>query len=345
MGIPNHGGRRPVNSTDNLVPLTTERWRRPSVRARTINRLLERTSRRYVRKLTGDLTPELTAGFARIDPMCAAIRAPRATRTESVVIDEFSGEWVHGEGVTSRRDGAILYVHGGGWMFGGLNSHRALISRLSATSGLPALALNYRMHPTVSLVQEVEDCLAGYRWLLDRGVSPDRIVLMGDSAGGHLAVTAALRARSEKLATPAALVGISGVYDLDPGGKREHPNAKRDPAGFMGGLTWLIETVGKGLDTSAAHLSPVRADLQGLPPTLLVVSGSEIVYSDSERLSRELAAAGVPCHLHVWDGQPHVFPMLAPLIPEARLAIAQIGRFVRNAVTSARSRPGSNDLG
>ncbi|MFY1621072.1 alpha/beta hydrolase, partial [Micromonospora sp. WMMD736] len=222
------------------------------------------------------------------------------------------------------------------WVFGGLNSHRGLTSRVSSASGMPVLALQYRMVPSVSLEQEVQDCLRGYKWLLEQGLKASNIVVMGDSAGGYLTLATALRIRSLRLPMPAALVGISGVYDMSSAARAAHPNAARDRGGFLAGLDWLLKVVLGDLDSSDPAVSPMRAELSGLPPTLLTASSSEIVFCDSERLASQLASAGVPCELQVWVGQPHVFQLLAPVIPEASRSISEIGHFVRVTVGSAR---------
>jgi acetyl esterase/lipase len=131
---------------------------------------------------------------------------------------------------------------------------------------------------------------------------------------------------------PAALVGISGVYDMDTASKAAHANAKLDPTGSLAALDWMMEAVLGGLDPTDPKVSPLRADLSGLPPTLLTVSASEIIYCDSEDLAHALVAAGVPCTLQSWAGQMHVFQALAPLVPEAKASIADIGAFVRAAL-------------
>jgi acetyl esterase/lipase len=114
--------------------------------------------------------------------------------------------------------------------------------------------------------------------------------------------------------------------------KAAHANAGLDPTGSLAALEWMLETVLGGLDPADPKVSPVRADLAGLPPTLLTASSSEIIYCDSEDMARLLVAAGVPCTLQAWNGQMHVFQALAPLIPEAKQAIADIGEFVRTAL-------------
>ena len=324
----------PVPSEPPELPtLIIDRRHSRSIRSRVVTAALQRATAPYMRKLTSSkLTSEVVDGLARFDELSARVPLPKGTRTESIQVGDLAAEWVHGARVGNTRHGVILYLHGGGWLFGGLNSHRALTSRISSASGKPVLALDYRMVPKVEFDQEIEDCVAGYRWLLDRGIHPEHIVIMGDSAGGYLTLATALRARSYGLPMPAALVGISGVYDMDTASKAAHANAEIDAAGSLAALEWMFEAVLGGLDPGDPKVSPVRADLTGLPPTLLTVSSSEIIYCDSEDLARALVAAGVPCTLQSWNGQMHVFQALASLIPEAKWAIADIGRFVRSAL-------------
>lgn len=328
--------RRPLDPRRISGALTIDRWHRPSLRARLMNRAVAVACRPYVRKLSGALTPELVSAMARIDALSARMRAPRGATHQPVTVGELAGEWVYGAGVRRGHDRAVLYLHGGGWLFGGLNSHRVLTSRISAACGMPALAVSYRMVPHVTFRDEIDDCVNAYRWLLDHGIAATSIAIIGDSAGANLALSAALRARSQGIPLPAALVGISGVYDMDMAAKTAHRNAARDPAGFTAGLAWLIDAALEGLSPLHPDVSPVRADLRGLPPTMLTVSGSEIVYCDSEELASRLAAAGAPAALQIWDGQPHVFQLLAPFIPEGAKSIAEIGRFVRQAIDSTR---------
>lgn len=312
--------------------LVIDRRHSRSIRARLITAALERATAPYLRKLTrAPLNEQTLAGLGRLDAMAAKVRPPKGTRIEPFTIDGLRAQWVHGAGVGPTRDRVILYLHGGGWLFGGLNSHRSLVSRISRASGVPALALDYRMVPVVDFDQEIEDCVTGYRWLLDSGIDPEHIVIAGDSAGGYLTVATALRARDHGLPMPGGLVGISGVYDMSSASKAAHANSGRDPAGSLAALEWMFEAVLGGLDPADPKVSPVHADLTGLPRTLLTASASEIIYCDSEALAERLVAAGVPCTLQVWNGQAHVFQALA-VLPEARWAIADIGEFVRSVV-------------
>ncbi|HUR72774.1 MAG TPA: alpha/beta hydrolase [Sporichthya sp.] len=311
-----------------------------SLRSRAVTAAMNKATPRYLAKLTGDaLSPQISAGFAKFDRMSARVPAVRGSRIESLSINGIGAEWVHGPGVPGGRPDArervILYLHGGGWLFGNLGSHRRMISKISRTARLPVLALDYRMVPAVTFAEEIGDCVAGYRWLLERGVKPERIAIMGDSAGGHLTFATALRARDEGLPMPAALVGLSGVYDMSTESKKAHANHAADRTGALTALEWMMRVVLAGADPADGTVSPLRADLAGLPPTLLVVSSTEVVYCDSERMAQALAAAGVPCTLSVWPEQLHVFQSFGPVVPEAARSIAEIARFVRAAVRTA----------
>jgi acetyl esterase/lipase len=310
---------------------------RATLRSRVVTAAMNRVSKPYLAKLTGDgLSPQISAGLAKFDALSARVPALRGSRIEPVRIGELHAEWVRGPGVPGRRsdgrDRAILYLHGGGWLFGNVGTHRRLISTISRASGVPALALDYRLVPAVTFAEEIADCVAGYRWLLEQGVKPERIVIMGDSAGAHLTLATALRARDEGLPMPGGLVGISGVYDMSTQGKAEHANHAADRTGALAAFDWMMQVVLAGADPADGTVSPLHADLTGLPRTLLVVSSSEVIYCDSERLAERLAEAGVPCTLSVWPNQAHVFQALGPLVPEAGRSIAEIARFVHSVI-------------
>ncbi|MDL4820550.1 alpha/beta hydrolase [Actinomadura opuntiae] len=270
---------------------------------------------------------------ASLDRLAGRAPTPRSIRIEKVRFDGFGAEWVRGPGASASRDKVILYLHGGGWVCCGLNTHRRMIASFSGAARVPALSVDYRMIPAVPFEREVEDCLAAYRWLLDeRGVDPAHIVIMGDSAGGHLTFATALRARDEGLPMPAALVALSPMLDMDLESKLAHANMGLDPSDPGVLLEKLVEAFLGHLDLKDPAVSPVRADLAGLPPVLLTAGSTELLYCDSELMARRLAEAGVPTTLQVWDRQIHVFQMFGPYLPESREAIASLGAFVRDAL-------------
>jgi acetyl esterase/lipase len=244
-------------------------------------------------------------------------------------------EWVRGPralGAAAHADdrAVVLYLHGGGYVFGSPRTHRNLVSRISHVTGLPALSLDYRLPPVATLPAPIEDALAAYRHLLDEGHAPQRIVVAGDSAGGHLALTLALHAVEAGLPTPAALALLSPWTDLTLSGRSMTDNAPRDPFLQPIALRRAARVALAGADPADWRSSPLFApeDLfRGLPPTLLQVGSTEVLYDDATRTARRLADAGVRTELQIYERQPHVVPLWNGT-PEARTALREIGRFV-----------------
>jgi len=230
----------------------------------------------------------------------------------------------------------VLYLHGGAFLTCGVHSHGRMATMISRYADAPVLVMNYRMVPRHSVGQAIEDCLAGWRWLRGQGYGPDQIVVVGDSAGGYLALALAERLLAEG-EEPAALVSMSPLMQLQAGPKLAHPNIGCDamfPPKAFEALVGLIaraaarrvvdgrpEEVFEPLD----HVGP------GLPRTLIHVSGSEVLLYDARLAARRLAAAGVPVEVRIWPGQMHVFQICAPLVPEATRSLRQIGEYIREA--------------
>jgi epsilon-lactone hydrolase len=244
-------------------------------------------------------------------------------------------EWVRGPralGASAHSDdhAVVLYLHGGGYVFGSPRTHRNLVSRISHVTGLPVLALDYRLPPVATLPAPIEDALAAYRHLLDEGHAPERIVVVGDSAGGHLALTLALHAAEAALPKPAALVLLSPWTDLGmTGGSIQH-NGALDPFVPPIALQRAARVALNGADPADWRSSPLFAPdelFAQLPPTLLQAGSTEVLLDDAIRTAERLAGAGVRTELQVYERQPHVVPLWAGT-PEARTALREIGRFV-----------------
>lgn len=280
--------------------------------------------------------------LALVDTAAELLPPPRGARFERVTIAGCQAEWATTD--DTAPDGAVLYFHGGAFVTCGLATHRPAAARIAAASGLPVLSVAYRQLPAVRLAGSVGDCFAGYRWLLERGIDPKRIVLAGDSAGGHLVFSTALAARAAGLPLPAGIVALSPWLDLDSTSKQSHPNAARDAYAPVGRLPALARLLTGAVETDP-ELSPVNQDLTGLPPVLIITAESEMLRCDAELMAQRLGAAGVPCVLQVWDGQVHAFPVLGNLIPESRAAITEIGGFIRQLVdTTPMSEPDEGGL-
>lgn len=269
--------------------------------------------------------------LALIEAAAGLLPTPGGVEYERVDFDGFTGEWVRPAEV-AEDDGVILYFHGGAFLSCGIATHRHAVSRIAETCGLPVLSVAYRQLPLVPLAGSVDDCVSVYRRLLADGFDPSRIVLAGDSAGGHLAFATALAATNEGLPRPAAIVALSPWLDFDVATKLAHPNAKRDAYAPVRRLPALAKLLGADVDPAS---SPVNAQLAGLPPVLLIAAESEMLRCDAELMTERLADADVPVTLQIWAGQVHAFPVLGDLLPESRAAIGEVARFVRTTIQHA----------
>ncbi len=221
----------------------------------------------------------------------------------------------------------MLYFHGGGFITGGLDSHRHVVATLARRTRLPVVHVDYRQYPDVTVDGSVDDCHHAYRWLLQRGADPAKTVLAGDSAGGFLAFATALFAQRRGLPAPAGVVGLSALLELDGTARSSHENSHRDAFGIPLVLPDIVEQVCPS-PVDRHELCPINGRLETMPPALLIAGESEILRCDAERLFSALQACGRPCSLQVWTAQLHAFPVLLPFLPDSRAAYDTITRFV-----------------
>ncbi|WP_067690626.1 alpha/beta hydrolase [Nocardia jejuensis] len=321
--------------------------RRASRRQRAVHALSHATLRRFFDLSVrvderGWLTPaQMLFVTNRFDPVVAPLRPPRGTRLTPVRFENFRAEWVAPRGIEDldamREPAAILYLHGGGLVACGLNTHRRLVARIAATAGVPLLNVDYRQIPKAHVTETVEDCVTAYRYLLAQGVPAERIIVAGDSAGGGLAFSLALAARDRGLPMPSAIVAIAPWADYDATGKRQHPNDRTEAilrgAVFAMPTRWGIARDG-WLDP---RWSPVNHDFTGMPTALIQVGSGEVLLADTELLARRYAEAGVPLELQIWEDAVHVFQVAADVLPDARDAIAEIGVYMRGVFARAEA--------
>ncbi|MBF6275830.1 MULTISPECIES: alpha/beta hydrolase [Nocardia] len=280
------------------------------------------------------ITP-MTMPVARvlIDRLAALRPQVRGVEREQVRMSGFRMEIIRPAGARrSLRDGAVMYMHGGGFFLCGLDSHRPVAASLARRTGLPVVNVDYRQLPGTNIAGSVEDCLTAYRWLLRHGADPSRIVFAGDSAGGFLTFATALRAAQAGLPGPAGLVGLSPLLDLDYRVKGEYMNVGRDAYIPMAAVRQMVRYGAEAEQPLDPALSPVNGSLTGLPPALLIVGEDELLRCDSELMAHRLTAAGVPNSLELWRGQVHAFMSILPNMPESRAALARVARFVRARV-------------
>jgi acetyl esterase/lipase len=259
----------------------------------------------------------------------------RAVRRTKVVGSDWSGEYIEPKAAPSsgETDGAVLYMHGGAFVFCGLNTHRPVAAGLAVGSGLPVLSVAYRLYPRGVLKDAVDDCLEAFHHLVEQGIDPAGIVLAGDSAGGHLAFAVTLALRDLGYQT-AGIVAFSPWLDFDHTTKTAHFNRDRDvmiPASRLRQVARLCIGVTK-LDPE--H-SPVNADLSGLPQVLMICAEDEVLRVDAELMRERLLAHGIPVQLQIWSGTLHAFPAFPLRVPDILAARAVAAEFIRESVEAA----------
>jgi acetyl esterase/lipase len=228
----------------------------------------------------------------------------------------------------------ILYLHGGAFVMGSPATHRRLMSYLARAAGSRALVLDYRLAPENVFPAALEDSLAGYRWLLDRGVPPGNIVIAGDSAGGALTLSTLVALRDAGEPLPAGAICLSPVTDLTRSGA-SHQSRIADEVLLTPRFCNIVEELYRdGVRASDPMASPLFADLHGLPPLLLHVGTHELLLDDSVRFAAKARAAGVDVTFKIWVGLWHVFHTFVSL-PEARRALDEVGAFARACFAAA----------
>jgi epsilon-lactone hydrolase len=293
-----------------------------------------------LRQLSAVLPPENPWGLAVSRGIVAAIMEAfgpslRGVSVEQVRVGPTRGEWVRAPGAPPAA-GAIYFLHGSGFALCSPRTHRRLAGWLSALTGLPVFAPDYRLAPQHRFPAAADDVRAGWQWLLDDcGYAPDRLVVAGDSAGGHLALDLLLTAG---VAHPAAVVLFSPLYDLTFGLARAREQLRADPAIRSADAARLVRLY--CMDTDPAH-PRLALDVAGgrvLPPTLIQAGGAEMLAADAHRVARDIQAAGGRCQLTVWPDQVHVFQALPRLAPEAARAMDQAAAFVGEALQHSNFR-------
>ena len=247
------------------------------------------------------------------------------------------GEWRVRERSSAQR--ALLYLHGGGYYFCSPRSQRAISFGLGKRADADVFSLDYRLAPEHPFPAALEDALAAYRHMLASGRRASSIVIAGDSAGGGLALAALVALRDAGDPLPAGAVLFSPWTDLAVTGASIRENDGRDPM-FCGEVFARIASfyVGSASATDP-YVSPLYADFRGLPPLSLFVGSTETLLDDTRRVAERARAAGVAVECEIARGMPHIWPIYAPFMPEARSTLDVAAAFVRR-VTAAAGRGG-----
>ena len=228
-----------------------------------------------------------------------------------------------------------LYFHGGVYVLGAAAQAAGLAAQVGRRTRARVISVDYRLAPEHPYPAAVDDALAAYQALLAGGTAPEDIVFAGESAGGGLAVATLVNARDHGLPLPAAAYLMSPYADLTLAGTTMDTKAAADPLLSRENLRARIPDYTSGHDPALGLISPVFADLSGLPPLIIQAGSHEVLLDDAVRLAHQAAVADVQVTLDITPGVPHVFQAYYPILDEAAAALDRAGQLLSAHLASA----------
>lgn len=253
-------------------------------------------------------------------------KVPKGFNIERVRINNMDAEWIYPQG--SKRDKAILYFHGGGYVLGTIEAHRSVVSKFVKSSGVQALVIDYRLAPENPFPAAINDALEAYQFLLDGGLAPSDIVIAGDSGGGGLALATLVALKNKEMPMPKAAVTLSAMTDLAFTGKSYTSNEKICLAPPDSWRACRHHYIGEQ-DPTNPWMSPLYADLSGFPPLKMYAGNDETLRDDTIQFAEKAKNSGVDVEVEIGEGMCHCYPALSPIFPEAIKAMVEIGQFIK----------------
>ncbi len=255
--------------------------------------------------------------YARIPPGVLV----KAQQTEGM-----KTEWLIPE--NANPDKLILYVHGGGYVSGSCNDHRGFVSKFARFTGTTNLVFEYRLAHEHPFPAALNDSVKIYQWLLSQDYQPENIIIAGESAGGGLTLATLLALKEKQILMPAAGIAISPWTDLTCSGESYKTKNKVSPAPIN---SWIVFSKHYAGTTSAGNplISPLFGDLEGLPPLFINSGEDDELFDDGEKFYLKAKEAGVDVTFRAGKGMVHCYPLLAPMFPEAKVAMHEIVEFVK----------------
>jgi monoterpene epsilon-lactone hydrolase len=235
---------------------------------------------------------------------------------------------------TSPRH-VVLYFHGGVYVLGDAVQAAALAAQVARRTSATVISVDYRLAPEHPYPAAVDDALAAYQALLDNGTAPSDIAFAGESAGGGLAVATLVNARDHGLPLPAAAYLMSPYADLTLAGTTMETKRDADPLLSPDALRARVPDYTAGQDAALPLISPIFADLTGLPPLIIQAGTHEVLLDDAIRLAGQAAVADTSVTLDITPGVPHVFQAYAPILDEAAAALDRAGQFLSAHLNAA----------
>lgn len=268
----------------------------------------------------------LAATRTTLERVLSQFELPRGVQVSTTEVGGVSASWIVPD--NAHPDAVLLYIHGGGFMFGSSLSHAEMVARIASAAGVKALSLDYRRAPEHPFPAALDDCVAAYGALAGQGIDSAHIAIAGDSAGGNLALATLMRLREKNIPLPAAAVLLSPVLDLTGSALSMSTNAAKDILVRQDMFPVIQKNYLAGADVRSPLVSPGLGDLTSLPPMFLQVGNDECLVDDVRAFAEKARNAGVDVTLDTYENMIHFWQAL-PFIPEATAATTTAGEFVR----------------
>jgi epsilon-lactone hydrolase len=282
---------------------------------------------------------DILVEMIRANPFPQALEEARATLDSlgTPVTDDITVEKIEMGSVACQmltpdsvdKTRLLVYLHGGGYALGSLDSHAGLASEIGKAAGCCVLQVDYRLAPEHKFPAPVEDACAVYSALLEQGYASEKIAFAGDSAGGGLVIATIHTLKEKGFAMPGAAICLSPWIDFEFSGESMQRRKDLDPMLAQESLAPMVEAYMAGQDLRNPAAAPLYADLTDFPPLLIQVGESEVLFSDAERLAENARAADLNVVFELWPEMIHVWHLFYPMLSEGRSAIARIGNFAR----------------
>jgi len=261
------------------------------------------------------------------DLVTARFRPPAKVKFEPQMVNDCNAEWVIPPRIKTNQ--VMLYVHGGGYVGGSAKTYRGLTGKLAKDACIKVLAIDYKLVPEYAYPEGRNDVVNAFKWLIKAGYKPKEIIVAGDSAGGGLALSAALAIRDKLKKQPSGLILLSPWTDVSGVNPSVKENEDRDPVLSGEHMATLGKLYAGDYPTNDPGVSPIYADPKGLCPILVHVGSEEVLYDDSVLLAKRFKEAGANIRLKVWKDCMHVFHISWKFFPEGRKAIKELDAFIK----------------
>lgn len=252
-------------------------------------------------------------------------KIPDGITVEQDHINGLKAEWIIPEGADPSK--IIMYIHGGGYVSGSCNDHRAFVAKFAKSCGYTNLQFEYRLAPEYPFPAAVDDSVGVYRYLISNGYTPEDIIMVGESAGGGLTLATLLALKDKNINMPAAAVAISPWTDLTCSGDSYKTSNKKSLAPTNSWFVFSKHYHGNN-DPANPLISPLFGNLEGLPPIHINSGTDDELYSDGEQFYRKALAGGVEISFTAGKGMVHCYPLFSPAFKEAKEAMDEICHFI-----------------